>query len=72
MISGVLDTNDIMWSRYGLFFLLRDMGTLTDDFGGFVAKLAAARSPAYQLKLVNAYRLPEVSHHAHCHNVLRP
>ena len=47
--------------RYGLFFLLRDVGTLTDDFGGFVGKLAAAQSPAYQLKLVNANRLPEAS-----------
>ena len=45
--------------RYGLFFLLRDMGTLTDDFATFVGKLAAARSPGYQLKLVNSYRLPE-------------
>jgi hypothetical protein len=35
------------------------MGTLSDDFGTFVGKLAAAHSPGYQLKLVNSYRLPE-------------
>ncbi len=53
-----------MSHRYALFFLLRDVGSLTDDFGGFVTKLGAAGSPAYQLKLVNSYRLLEASHPA--------
>ncbi len=54
-----------MWLlRYAVFFLLRDVGSLTDDFSTFVSKLGAAGSPAYQLKLVNSYRLPEASHPA--------
>ncbi|KDD75072.1 hypothetical protein H632_c889p0 [Helicosporidium sp. ATCC 50920] len=50
--------HDLTW--YALFSLLREIGTLRGSIGEFVDAVRAAGAPSAQLRLLNAYRPPEL------------
>lgn len=46
--------------RYALFYLLREIGSLSGSMGDFIDTVRAAGSPTQQFKLLNSYKPPEL------------